>query len=197
MYSVYKKQDEAFANDGGGPVWARDNAILEKTVTKRYICSSYEEFWSRYSRMTDDERHHYEIIRGPCHLYFDVEYIYKEADDVKEKFGDVSCALFDFIEVTKKVCMHCEFANKFELFMLDSSDQSKFSKHLIFKMYLDDTPVMLKSNAECSILLSLIRQEWNDTYKIIDDTVYTKNRLFRLIGESLTHYKKLTFNRVE
>ena len=123
MYAVYKKQDEAFANANGGIVWARDDVILEKTVTKKYICSSYEEFWRRYSQMSDDERHHYELIRGPCHPYFDVEYKYKKEDDMKEKFGDVSCALFDFINEVKKMCIECEFANKIDLLMLDSSNE--------------------------------------------------------------------------
>ena len=185
MYAVYKKQDEAFANANGGIVWARDDVILEKTVTKKYICSSYEEFWRRYSQMSDDERHHYELIRGPCHPYFDVEYKYKKEDDMKEKFGDVSCALFDFINEVKKMCIECEFANKIDLLMLDSSNEIKFSKHLIFKMYMNDTPVMLKSNTECSTLLALVRRDWNDEYKMVDDTVYTKNRLFRLIGMCL------------
>ena len=41
-------------------------------TTRVFIATTYEEFWKRYSGLSPDERHHYEIIRQgwPCHLYF-------------------------------------------------------------------------------------------------------------------------------
>ena len=39
---------------------------------RRFIVSTYAEFWRRYEAVPPKQRHHYEIIRegAPCHLYF-------------------------------------------------------------------------------------------------------------------------------
>jgi len=39
---------------------------------RKYIASTYTEFWRRYSALPPGLRHHYEIVRenAPCHLYF-------------------------------------------------------------------------------------------------------------------------------
>ncbi|KAH7690007.1 hypothetical protein IHE45_02G018800 [Dioscorea alata] len=43
---------------------------------RRYLVSTYDEFWRRYSVMDPKLRHHYEVIQEglPCHIYFDLEF---------------------------------------------------------------------------------------------------------------------------
>jgi hypothetical protein len=39
---------------------------------RKFIATTYAEFWRRYSALPPALRHHYEIVRqgSPCHLYF-------------------------------------------------------------------------------------------------------------------------------
>ncbi|KAM0880000.1 hypothetical protein ACQ4PT_033872 [Festuca glaucescens] len=43
---------------------------------RRFLVSTYEEFWRRYNNMDPQIRHHYEVIQegSPCHIYFDLEF---------------------------------------------------------------------------------------------------------------------------
>ncbi|GJV08004.1 hypothetical protein Tco_1345660 [Tanacetum coccineum] len=47
---------------------------------RRFLVSTYKEFWRRYKNMNCKFRHHYEVIQEgmPCHLYFDLEFNIKE-----------------------------------------------------------------------------------------------------------------------
>jgi hypothetical protein len=44
--------------------------------TRRYLVSTFEEFYRRYSMERPETRHYYEVIREgcACHLYFDLEF---------------------------------------------------------------------------------------------------------------------------
>jgi len=46
------------------------------TGTRRFLVSTYDEFWRRYNDMDSKIRHHYEVIQegSPCHIYFDLEF---------------------------------------------------------------------------------------------------------------------------
>ncbi|KAL6138186.1 hypothetical protein ACLB2K_004732 [Fragaria x ananassa] len=50
---------------------------------RRFLVSSYDEFWRRYKIMDSKFRHHYEVIQEglPCHLYFDLEFNKKDNTD--------------------------------------------------------------------------------------------------------------------
>ncbi|CAK7338732.1 unnamed protein product [Dovyalis caffra] len=54
---------------------------------RRFLISTYKEFWERYKNMDAKFRHHYEVIQEglPCHLYFDLEF--NKRDNV-ERNGD-------------------------------------------------------------------------------------------------------------
>ncbi|VAH41952.1 unnamed protein product [Triticum turgidum subsp. durum] len=43
---------------------------------RRFLVSTYDEFWRRYNNMDPQIRHHYEVIQegSPCHIYFDLEF---------------------------------------------------------------------------------------------------------------------------
>ncbi|KAG8080632.1 hypothetical protein GUJ93_ZPchr0007g4199 [Zizania palustris] len=43
---------------------------------RRFLVSTYDEFWKRYDSMDPQIRHHYEVIQdgSPCHIYFDLEF---------------------------------------------------------------------------------------------------------------------------
>jgi len=56
----------------------RRNALgqIIGTGARKFIVTSYQDFWTRYFTLPPRQRHHYELIPEchPCHLYFDVEF---------------------------------------------------------------------------------------------------------------------------
>ncbi|GJT56040.1 hypothetical protein Tco_0991094 [Tanacetum coccineum] len=47
---------------------------------RKFLVSTYKEFWRRYKNMNCKFCHHYEVIQEgmPCHFYFDLEFNIKE-----------------------------------------------------------------------------------------------------------------------
>ncbi|KAJ3054491.1 hypothetical protein HK097_001672, partial [Rhizophlyctis rosea] len=51
----------------------------ENPGKRRFLVSTYEDFWSYYRQMNANERHYYELIKEgvPCRLYLDIEFDYE------------------------------------------------------------------------------------------------------------------------
>eukprot|EP00976_Prorocentrum_cordatum_P090012 1187938-Prorocentrum_minimum.AAC.3 len=101
--------------------------------TRKFLISSYEEFWRRYQNMPPEQRHHYEIFREgmPCHIFFDIEFSRPANPDV-----DGVAAVYGLLELVREALAH-----RFQLFFstqdvthLDSSTATKFSRHLIIRI---------------------------------------------------------------
>ncbi|KAL8233660.1 hypothetical protein R6Q59_019760 [Mikania micrantha] len=87
VWATFPRQDNAMKylkDHKGAHIFSyQDHA----TGQRRFLVSTYKEFWRRYRNMNSKFRHHYEVIQEglPCHLYYDLEFNIKEN---AEKNGD-------------------------------------------------------------------------------------------------------------
>ncbi|CAL1534453.1 unnamed protein product [Lymnaea stagnalis] len=100
---------------------------------RRYLVTSLPVFWHYYSQLELCRRHHYEVIPEgkPCKLYFDLEYLReynldKDGDKMVDTLIQVVC-----LWLKKLYNRDCKRSHVLDL---DSSTETKFSRHLIFQM---------------------------------------------------------------
>ena len=164
--------------------------------SRRFLLSTYEYFFEKYRKMCPETRCLYEIIRypNPCKLYFDIEYN-KQIN--KYLNGDASMVIFKdflvkYIDNTLQISITME-----NIMDLNSSDDNKFSRHLIVNF----KNTLFNNNIECGIFVSslcntiinMVKQNSDDLLNqlivnkvnnkkglFIDQCVYTKNECFRL-----------------
>jgi hypothetical protein len=180
------------------------------TGRRKFIASTYKEFWRRYSAPElFGKRHHYELIREarPCHLYFDLEYALGANADVNGTAATdalVELVLEDL--ATREGVVGADGAPLPPaqcVMELQSTSATKFSRHLVFR-----TPGVAFANAahaghfvrrlfdrilkdretdpRCEACF--VRKEDDDGVKgaserdipFVDLGVYTRNRAFRL-----------------
>ncbi|KAL8544106.1 hypothetical protein ACS0TY_004592 [Phlomoides rotata] len=165
---------------------------------RRFLISTYKEFWRRYKEMTSKFRHHYEVIQEglPCHLYFDLEFNKRENAD---KNGDEMVDLL--INVIFDALLEKYSIQGTEDFIveLDSSTEDKFSRHLIIRLpktaFKDNSHAGAFVAEICSRIQSyrerdkkydklLVSKGSNsadtDCHLFVDTAVYSRNRCFRL-----------------
>ncbi|EEF49044.1 conserved hypothetical protein [Ricinus communis] len=164
---------------------------------RRFLVSSYGEFWRRYKNMDSKFRHHYEVIQEdfPCHLYFDLEFNKREnAENNGDEMVDLLISLILEALLEKySIEGNCEW-----IVELDSSTAEKFSRHLILRIpktaFKDNSHAGAFVSEICSRILS--SREKDGRYKklfvrkgsssesasqpFIDTAVYSRNRVFRL-----------------
>ncbi|XP_022141220.1 DNA-directed primase/polymerase protein [Momordica charantia] len=168
---------------------------------RRFLVSSYNEFWQRYKSMDSKFRHHYEVIQegAPCHLYFDLEYS-KRINTGKN--GDVmvdSLILVILEALNEKYSIQGSFDWILEL---DSSNEEKFSRHLIIRIpkmaFKDNSHAGAFVGEICSRIYSakmegryeelFIKKDSSSTespsHLFVDNAVYSRNRCFRLAFSS-------------
>ncbi|KAL0728846.1 hypothetical protein Bca4012_024939 [Brassica carinata] len=146
---------------------------------RRFLVSTYEEFWKRYKSMDSRHRHHYEVIQEglPCHMYFDLEFNQKvnEGKDVDE--------MVDILISVVLEALHEKYAIEGQeewMVELDSSTKDKFSRHLIVII----PKVAFKDNLHVGAFVGelFVHKEANDSASLlfVDTAVYSRNRCFRL-----------------
>ncbi|KMZ62192.1 hypothetical protein ZOSMA_486G00100 [Zostera marina] len=165
---------------------------------RRFLASTYDEFWRRYEGMTPNVRHHYEVIQEgfPCHLYYDLEFD-KRANPIKDVDEMVDILLsITFNALRDKYSIDGDRGWVVEL---DSSTEVKFSRHLIIciqgNAFKDNLHVGAFVSEICSRILNqresdpqikklYIKKESNTPDSagqlFLDTAVYTRNRCFRL-----------------
>ncbi|XP_047971083.1 DNA-directed primase/polymerase protein isoform X3 [Salvia hispanica] len=165
---------------------------------RRFLVSSYKEFWRRYKEMSSKFRHHYEVIEEalPCHLYFDLEYNTKENAD---RNGDEMVDLLLIITFDALLEKYSIQGSEDFVIELDSSTQDKFSRHLIIHLpktaFKDNSHVGSFVAEICSRIHSYRGRDQNynklliskggnsidsDFHLFVDTAVYSRNRCFRL-----------------
>ncbi|KAA0033721.1 DNA-directed primase/polymerase protein isoform X3 [Cucumis melo var. makuwa] len=164
---------------------------------RRFLVSSYSEFWHRYKSMDAKCRHHYEVIQegAPCHLYFDLEYskrinMGKNGDEMVDSLISVVLQALN-----EKYSIQGSFDWVLEL---DSSNEEKFSRHLIIRI----PKVAFKDNSHAGAFVGeicsriccakvegkyeelFIKKDSSSTespsHLFVDNAVYSRNRCFRL-----------------
>ncbi|KAL1357658.1 hypothetical protein AAHE18_05G270000 [Arachis hypogaea] len=202
VWATFPRQDEAmkFAKDQEDVhVFSYQDHFNGQ---RRFLVSTYTEFWRRYKNMDSKFRHHYEVIQEglPCHLYFDLEFdkrvnIGKDGDEMVDLFILVVLEAFQ-----EKYSIH---GNLDWIVELDSSTKEKFSRHLIIRI----PKVTFKDNSHAGAFVSEIcsriqnARETDKSFEklfimkdsscngstshlFVDTAVYTRNRCFRLFLSS-------------
>ncbi|KAK7315144.1 hypothetical protein VNO77_33676 [Canavalia gladiata] len=168
---------------------------------RRFLVSTYAEFWRRYKIMDSKFRHHYEVIQEglPCHLYFDLEFdkrvnIGKNGDEMVDLLISV---VLDALQ--EKYAIHGDYDWVVEL---DSSTEVKFSRHLIVRIpktaFKDNSHAGAFVSEICSRILNARGNDKNferlfvmkdsssseASQLFVDTAVYSRNRCFRLFLSS-------------
>lgn len=144
LWRQFPTQRQAFAfadkNDPTGEKLKIFSVEIESIGTRRFITSSYPEFYRRYVSVAPQHRHYYEIIREgfPCHLYFDLEY--ERSANPNHIGPDAVDGLIDLVKefVDSKIFkkgLGVEAKNsEISVIELDSSTPQKFSRHVIIRL---------------------------------------------------------------
>jgi hypothetical protein len=167
---------------------------LASTGTRRFLVTSYIEFWKRYQTMLPHHRHYYEIIRQgwPCHLYLDLEYNVEDNPD-RDGVQTVDIVLGMLRQVLQqRLAVQLEDQGVLEL---DSSTDTKFSRHLIVRLpgaafannlhagvLIQDIYKLAKEKRNSDPLCAqlFVKKGADEDAFFIDTGVYTRNRAFRL-----------------
>ncbi|KAG8381247.1 hypothetical protein BUALT_Bualt06G0102700 [Buddleja alternifolia] len=165
---------------------------------RRFLVSTYKEFWQRYKKMNSKFRHHYEVIQEglPCHLYFDLEFNKRENAD---RNGDEMVDLLMIVIFDALLEKYSIRGTEDLVVELDSSTQEKFSRHLIIclpRTAFKDNSHAGAFVAEICSRIHCYRERDENFGKLfiskasnsadshcqlfVDTAVYTRNRCFRL-----------------
>ncbi|CAH1445525.1 unnamed protein product [Lactuca virosa] len=198
VWATFPRQDEAmkYAKDYEGVhIFSYQN---HTSGQRRFLVSTYKEFWRRYKNMNSKFRHHYEVIQEglPCHLYFDLEFNIKENT---EKNGDEMVDLLILVTFEALFEKYSIEGDTNWVVELDSSTKDKFSRHLIIRLpgvaFKDNTHVGAFVTEICSRIHSsrgkdkrfeqlFISKDTNfadvPCHLFVDTAVYSRNRCFRL-----------------
>ncbi|XP_054811773.1 uncharacterized protein LOC129312981 isoform X2 [Prosopis cineraria] len=100
---------------------------------RRFLVSTYTEFWRRYKNMDSKLRHHYEVIQEglPCHIYFDLEFN-KRVNPGKNGDDMVDLLILVVLEALNE--KYFISGDPEWIVELDSSTDEKFSRHLIIRI---------------------------------------------------------------
>eukprot|EP00240_Pyramimonas_obovata_P001887 CAMPEP_0118942450 /NCGR_PEP_ID=MMETSP1169-20130426/36159_1 /TAXON_ID=36882 /ORGANISM="Pyramimonas obovata, Strain CCMP722" /LENGTH=456 /DNA_ID=CAMNT_0006887467 /DNA_START=21 /DNA_END=1388 /DNA_ORIENTATION=- len=138
LWKVFPRQEFAFQ-------WADSQAGIEcnrlayfsfedhTSGTRKFLISSYEEFWRRYQQMPAEQRHHYEIIREgmPCHIFFDIEFVRPVNRSVDG--GAAVTGLLELVREALEGRFQLSFSTE-DVMHLDSSTEAKFSRHVVIRI---------------------------------------------------------------
>lgn len=198
IWATFPRQDEAIKYAQGHPkchVFCYQDHVNGQ---RRYLVSTYQEFWQRYKQMNPKFRHHYEVIQEglPCHLYFDLEFSKREN---VQKNGD---EMVDLLLSVVFDALHENYSidtNHDCIVELDSSTEEKFSRHLIVRLpktaFKDNSHTGAFVAEVCSrihksreteerfknLFVSKDSSETNCQCQLfVDNAVYSRNRCFRL-----------------
>eukprot|EP00884_Botryococcus_braunii_P017269 jgi/Botrbrau1/4225/Bobra.0044s0022.2 len=165
--------------------------------SRSFIVTTYDCFWDKYQSTPPGSRHYYEIIRSDfaCHLYFDLEYkvVWNPSLEGHELVDEV----MNLVRRTLKDQHNVTFGDE-SVIELDSSTESKFSRHVIIRL----PGLAFANNRHVGAFVQCMLQNAHDDRRtgrasllvkadetgrltsFVDLGVYTRNRSFRLFLSS-------------
>ncbi|XP_015878419.2 uncharacterized protein LOC107414758 isoform X1 [Ziziphus jujuba] len=198
VWATFPRQDEAMNFSKGNEQLHVFSYQDHFNGQRRFLVSSYKEFWKRYKNMDSKFRHHYEVIQEglPCHLYFDLEFSKREnaARDGDEMVDLLISVIFDALLDKYSLQGNHEW-----ILELDSSTEVKFSRHLIIRIprtaFKDNSHAGAFVNEICSRIF--IAKKGDERFEklfikkdsssadspsqlFVDTAVYSRNRCFRV-----------------
>lgn len=146
---------------------------LNLQAAQRYVVTTIDDFWQRYSAMPSDQRTYFELIRENhvCNLYFDLEFKWAAHPDVA-----TPRAARQLVHALKSHAATILRTDLCYFIELESTTDEKFSCHLVLR----SPDVCFRSAVECGVWVRRLLLDLPELEFMIDPSVYTKNRLFRL-----------------
>jgi len=202
MWRQFPTQQQAFdfadQEDPDGEHLRVFSQELESNGSRKFLVSSYVEFWRRYKDIPLKFRHFYEIIREgwPCHAYFDLEFSKEYNPDLDGE--KVSRAFFSLLGNALKDKMDIVMDEKW-IIEFDSSSDVKFSRHVVVRLpgaaFMDNSHVghfaheivcdaMKHRDTSKFSRMMFVRNKHGQETTFIDTGVYSRNRAFRLFRSS-------------
>ena len=143
---------------------------------KQFISTSFAEFWKQYFQLPPGARCFYEIFipTHGCHFYMDID-VCKIANATPDDINGMEPEFNDLLDITIELMVSHGFVDskdKVKVVILDSSNESKFSRHVIFKMegkYFTD-------NFHCGAFFRIIQNTITEKYGKIGDL---ENKFFK------------------
>ncbi|KAJ3442478.1 DNA-directed primase / polymerase protein [Anaeramoeba flamelloides] len=195
-FKSYRKQKEAFEIKNQLPTKEKNKAFIfscEKTSTGKRIfyTLTYDQFWELFKFTKSKQRHFNEVIceGSICNLYYDLEFL-KQFNPNLDGDHLVEIVVNETINYFNKVYgINLDHSN---FIILDSSTNAKYSSHVILRM----KNIYFKNSIHtgrfvCSLLNDpnnlkqlLVHSDNDNQTPFIDLSVYSKNRNFRLFGNS-------------
>ncbi|XP_048585081.1 DNA-directed primase/polymerase protein isoform X2 [Nematostella vectensis] len=129
---------------------------------RQYIVSTLDEFWNTYRSIQAEDRHYYEVIEegAACRLYFDLEFKREFNQDLN---GPEMVEIFiEYVCSNLKESFGIDCRRK-HILDLDSSTDTKFSRHLIFHM----PGAVFKDNIHAGNFVHQICSELHETFRFI------------------------------
>lgn len=152
--------------ESGLPTFARDTG---NGALKTYFACGYEHFcFKLYKDGVERYRNVYELLQmdKPTKIYLDFDHD-KVGD--KEKF---TTSTQKFVKKVYEIIVDRTSKSDVPFYVLDASTDKKLSLHVIFECFLADIPTVKN-------FVQYVLEECPCDY--LDDKVYTRNRLFRLL----------------
>lgn len=158
------------AEKHGLKVFSKD--IGPHTACKSFLAGSVADFEDFYAASSPNDRNWYEVLREgrPVHLYFDLEF--KRKDEVVDD-DEI------YAEFKKRAFAKCKELFDYEpseCVELVASNERKFSMHAVYKL----SGARMRGVLDCGAFARSLDPLTVGDEPIVDLSVYTKNRLFRL-----------------
>ncbi len=202
MWWWFQKQDKALEalktiNNQNCAIFAKE---IHPSGARKFLVTRYDEFEQRYKyQMQSYQRCYYELIESdkPLKLYFDIEYsqIANETSQCEFLMTTFKTLLIDFVKQKHNIVLSAQ-----NIIDLTSTVPSKFSRHLIvgdvvFENYIhckifvehfcnELKSLVCKNDAVKSLFVNSSKLEQTHPLLFVDQSVYTKNRCFRILQSS-------------
>jgi hypothetical protein len=163
----------------GESIFAIQYTYGENKKTYKFVLATDSAFWGKYmcTQCTGCE---VILEDSTCHLYVDIDVNLTEAPGVTAR----DC--WNKVEPVIRYLFSIQYPDvELRYITMDSNNERKSSMHVIIKL----KGHVFKNNAHCGAFMNLVEayierdsSELKEPFKYFDMGVYTKNRLFRMMG---------------
>ena len=165
----------------GWRLWAFDLGRAPDATNhpKAFVAASVDTFLAAYKLVPAQHRHAYEVVRGPCHLFFDLELEGEEwqrGTAMAEVVEEAACTVVAELAAQQRLQV------RIDTVAIDCDHAAKFSRHLLVCVTADGEPVLWRGPREAGAVAARVAEWVGGDAAVIDHCVYADGRCLRLLG---------------
>ena len=131
----------------GWRLWAFDLGRAPDATNhpKAFVAASVDTFLAAYKLVPAQHRYAYEVVRGPCHLFFDLELEGEEwqrGTAMAEVVEEAACTVVAELAAQQRLQV------RIDTVAIDCDHAAKFSRHLLVCVTADGEPVLWRGPRE-------------------------------------------------